>query len=329
MRELVLILPDLFSLDTAAAVGRPFACTALRFAPARAVPGGWRSVLARGLGREELALIEPASTVAAAADAPLDAWLATPLHWVAGLTSVHLPEHGQLRLASEELNELARAFADEFARDGLALRPLAGDTLLLEGLTGVAATTAEPVRLYGQSVYAQLPSGLDANLLRQLMSEIEMWLHGLPLNQRRSARGLPSISTLWLWGGGAPPRNAPAVAAAEPRWSLVCSDDVWVASCAALAQAVHLPLPTSFDVVSEAAARHAAESVVMVTPTLPQGLAHIEQCYLAAAAAALADGRLERLTLVTPDRACSVHSGDRWRWWRPRREWWSVLTEQA
>lgn len=326
MRELVLILPDLFVQDDALAAEA--ACeTSLRFAPAQAV-GGWRRLLARGLGREELGLLEPACVVAAATGAELDAWLATPLHWVAGLTTVHLPQYGRLRLDPDEARLLTEAFARQFGADGLALK-VCGSDFLLEGLGALAAQTADPATLFGQSLREQLPGGADGEVLRSLMSEIEMWLHGLPLNAQRSARGLPVMSSLWLWGGGVAPRVAPQAEPAPRRWSFVCSDDSWVAACAHLAQIEAIPLPLSYLEISSAAISSEVDIAIAVTPTLPLGLAAIDERYVAPAAAALASGTLLKLTLVTTDRACSVQSVDRWRWWRPRRKWWATLMEQA
>jgi len=48
-----------------------------------------------------------------------------------------------------------------------------------------------------------LPQGRDAVRWRALGNEIQMLLHGHVLNQARMTAGLPPVSGLWLWGGGA------------------------------------------------------------------------------------------------------------------------------
>jgi hypothetical protein len=46
-----------------------------------------------------------------------------------------------------------------------------------------------------------LPQGADAPRLRQLMSEMEMWLFEHPA-VGTPARGAQPVNALWLWGGG-------------------------------------------------------------------------------------------------------------------------------
>jgi len=68
--------------------------------------GGWRPRLARALGRDDLADMPPAAIVMArtcASQPPASTvWLATPLHLIAGLTSLHLDRRSLLRLSEAE-----------------------------------------------------------------------------------------------------------------------------------------------------------------------------------------------------------------------------------
>ena len=94
MRDLVLVLPDLFLADSDAFDrARAGGLTRLRFAQASPLRGGWRGLLARGMGRADLMVVDPADVVAAALgpppgsppDEPRDPWLVAPLHLMAGL----------------------------------------------------------------------------------------------------------------------------------------------------------------------------------------------------------------------------------------------------
>lgn len=54
----------------------------------------------------------------------------------------------------------------------------------------------------GRPIAGQLPRGPEARHWARLLNEIQMLFHHSEVNQRREAAGLPTISGLWLWGGG-------------------------------------------------------------------------------------------------------------------------------
>jgi hypothetical protein len=53
-----------------------------------------------------------------------------------------------------------------------------------------------------RDVKAYQPQGGDAMRWQRVANEIQMLLHGHPINQAREVQGLPAINSLWLWGGG-------------------------------------------------------------------------------------------------------------------------------
>ena len=222
MRDLVLILPDLFLFDSDAASARGPGLARLRFARPTPLRGGWRGLLARGLGRADLVAVDPAEVVAAeigASDPPgeggSDPWLLSPLHLVPGLKTVHLAPGGLLRLPAEEAADLCVGFARDLGGDALRLRPAGSAGFLLEGLDAAGALTVEPSRLLGGALDEALPGGAGGAALRAFLTECEMWLHALPLNRQRASRGEPPVTTLWPWGGGQPLREPLAVSRGE------------------------------------------------------------------------------------------------------------------
>lgn len=344
MRDLVLVLPDLFLSDSDALHrARADGLTRLRFAQASPLRGGWRGLLARGLGRADLMWVDPADVVAAALgpssgappDGPLDPWLVTPLHLMAGLKTVHLAAEGVLRLPPDEAAALAAAHDAEFGADGLTLRPAGAAGFLLEGLgAAVGAVATEPERLAGGALDDALPGGAGGPALRAWMTEAEMWLHALPLNRRREARGEPRVTTLWPWGGGDPRReplaaSVPGAAADAARWARVWSDDAWVSALGALAGAEVQPLPQDDGqgVALESLLAAAETSVCAVVPVTGRGIAAFDREFIAPAARALQEGRLGRLTLAANDRAVRVERADRWRVWRPQRDLLEAVAE--
>lgn len=341
MRDLVLVLPDLTLHDGATGTARAAALTRLRFAQASLLRGGWRGLLARGMGRPDLMAVDPAEVVsaamadpdaaAAAPDAPRDPWLVAPLHLVAGLTTVHLTPGGLLRLPPDEAQELAAAYRHVFGGEGLSLRPAGGAGFLLEGLAAaIGAVAVEPQRLLAGTLDDALPGGPGGPALRAWIAETEMWLHGLPLNRRREVRGEPRVTTLWPWGGGNPLREPLQVlpeagAPQAARWPRVWSDDAWVAALGRLAALRVEPLPAADAFETLLAVPEDAGCAVV--PVAPEGLEALDQAFIAPAARALQQGRLERLTVAAEDRAVRVAGTDRWRIWRPRRDLLTAVAE--
>jgi hypothetical protein len=46
--------------------------------------------------------------------------------------------------------------------------------------------------------------------LTRWLNEVQMFLHGHPVNEAREACGKPVVNSLWLWGGGRQPAAQPA-----------------------------------------------------------------------------------------------------------------------
>ncbi len=59
--------------------------------------------------------------------------------------------------------------------------------------------------LHGHRPDTFLPAGDAATGHRRLVSEVEMALHGHPLNAEREAAGERPVNSLWFWGGGTVP----------------------------------------------------------------------------------------------------------------------------
>ena len=340
MRELVVILPDFFSISSDAH-GAAASAVALPRLPqleellaraTRTALPDWRAWL-----RERVAgaSLSPASTVAAAWGLPTDPahhyWLATPVHLFAGLDSVRLHPQGLLRLGGAEqqrlVSDFATVFADSpwrlFARDQRELL-LAGPALLAGG--------ADPATLLGADPSAGLPRGADAATLKRLGSEIELWLHEHPVNLERQRDGQQPVTALWLWGNksaGAlpcPPRHRYAHTAL-PR---LAGEDTYAAAlwqqCGASASAASAPAGA---LTADTALNDARGAVILQWVAEPPGLAAIleqlERRWCLPVRTALATRRLSALYLLT---GTHVHALSGWalaRIWRARRPWWQLL----
>ena len=292
-------------------------------AKATARESSWREAVAQAieceaLARCEVATVLEAARAAAAGVAPQSAcWVATPLHLLPGLTQVHAPLDAVLHLPQDEADELTQQFHRVFGSDtALRLLPAGSAGFLLHGLQVDSVTSLEPAALRGRNLEQGQPQGAGASRLRALMSEIEMWLHDLPLNRRRELRGMPSISTLWLWGAGHSGVAWPS--AASHRIADCVSEDPWVEAACELLGLPHRSLPQTAEALWQDP-RWAAEPAALRVVVRPGwDLADLECDWLSPLCRALSDGRLDRVRIESADQSLSLFRADRWRLWRKR-----------
>lgn len=126
-------------------------------------------------------------------------WRLTPCHLHLGLDHAILVDPGQLELAADEADALARTIAPLFDAAALALRwPTPGAWF---ALGEPWALRAWPWTLAsGRNVIAWQPTGDAARAWRRLLTEIQMSWHDHPVNLARAARGARPVNALWLDG---------------------------------------------------------------------------------------------------------------------------------
>jgi hypothetical protein len=144
------------------------------------------------------------------------AWMATPVHLLAGMTSIHLDRRSILRLDPSDQAALTADFQRVFHDSGFHLQPLeAGDFLML-GPQMTIAETSEPARFVGASMAEAQRADASIPALLRLGAELEMWLHDHAINEGRRRRGELPVTALWLWGGGPVPARGGIVGVAYP-----------------------------------------------------------------------------------------------------------------
>ena len=339
MREIVIVVRDLYlepelaarsAADATVLGAAPGIEELARFGDRAPLPEGWRAWTARWLALPQYAGAPDAGVAAAALeDAPAagTVWLATPVHLIAGMSSLHFDRRSVLRLPEGELDRLAVSFRETFHGSGFDLRPLGGGELLLTGPeVSLGVTTTEPARLLLTSVAEGLPMGGGARALRQLGAEIEMWLHGHAVNDERARRGALTVATLWLWGGGAPVVFRPEIPETAPRETLDAGygSDAYLRGLWRLAGGETRPLPVDWMAVIGEPRAQRALAVVEVAEllhangswSLADAVADIDRRLISPSLAALRRGKLERLVLLANDRRLTLRPADRWRLWR-------------
>jgi hypothetical protein len=228
--------------------------------------------------------------------------MATPVHYVAEMSSVRLPQGGILSLTQAGADTLALDFNRVW--NGSGVRLAAGRSAQPYCIFDQAlrVTTRDPQDVLGRHIEGYLPTGADAPRLRQLMSEIEMWLFEHSANGTRAELKLPPISGFWLWGGGAPLSSLPAVQGS------IVGDDIF------------------FNAL-RAVANEKSDGGVIIAAQAPgsDGWNAVELGWLKDAVAQLRAGRISRLEVSAGDRCFSLSARAMRRIWRRSKPWWEMF----
>ena len=278
---------------------------------------------------------------APAPGAPSTLWLATPVHLIAGLTSLHLDRRSLLQLSAAELEGFAADFNQTFGGDdpaaALRLRPLLpSGQFLLQAPANLKATTTEPALALVTDLEASLPKGPQAAPFKRLGAELEIWLHSHPLNEARRRRGELPVSTLWLWGGGPAPTPAHGASGPGARQdsasrpepaTVVFGNDAYLVGLSGVSGVDVRALPAELAQVIAHTQAQRALVVTELTPllhaqphwTVFDAVADLDHRYMAPALTALTDGRLQGVSFIANNVELRVERGDRLKFWRRRR----------
>jgi hypothetical protein len=252
------------------------------------------------------------------------AYIATPVHYVAEMDNVRLHAAGVLSLSASE----ALALAGDFERlwHDAGIRLLAGRTGALYCVADrpMPAITEDPQQIQGRHIEHHLPAGPAAPRLRQLMSEIEMWLFEHPVNRARISQAVPAVSALWLWG------CADVVSSLPPVDGWAAGDDPFFRAFGARPDTPHaVDTPRGADAPRAVGADDeprpgSGVAVIDVAPGAAEW-GDIESRWLERSVADLRSGRIARLELSAADRKFIVSARWRRRFWRRPRPWWECF----
>jgi hypothetical protein len=241
---------------------------------------------------------DTAALDAAAADA---VWVcvATPVHYVAEMTSVRLSQDGMLSLTPAGADTLAADFNRVWKGSGIHMTAARSAQLFCTFDRDLQVVTRDPEDVLGRHIEEFLPSGADAARLQQLISETEMWLFEHEVNRARTQLDLPVINGLWFWGGGAPIASLPDVQG----WT--AGDDLFF---------------NAFSVPRD----EKRPSGVVAAGCVPGGEQWdaLESRWLRPAIDQLRAGKIQRLQLSAADRCFSVTARGLRRFWRRKKPWW-------
>ncbi len=125
---------------------------------------------------------------------------ADPVHCEAGMKDVTLTQSVR-DLGKAETDELITLLNQHFGEDGLHFFAANREQWYLQLPEKETLKTTVLADVQGRNIFPSIPSSTDRNWLA-LQNEVQMLLHSANLNQTREISGLPSVNSLWFWGGG-------------------------------------------------------------------------------------------------------------------------------
>jgi hypothetical protein len=246
-------------------------------------------------------------------------WLcADPVHLRFHHERIVLADAGAFDLDLDEAQQLTSALNTEFADIG-HFHAADARRWYLRLHTPVEHDVAPLSAIAGRRIDSNLPTG-DATLIRWL-NEVQMFLHGHPINEQRATQGKPAINSLWLWGGGA---LAPA--------GQMPFSDIWSDSplASGLAQAGNTPLHGHPETFAAFLPEAGSRPLVVLDQLLPRvlyedgegwrsALEKLETDWFVPLKKALG-GKIKQLDLIAPtiygELRCTLTGCERWKVWK-------------
>ena len=300
--RLVLALPHLLALDPAILARMPGLARIAASADAPlCVEAGLEAACVAAAGAPaDASLAHLAATGAGFDPGTATVLFADPVTLVAGRDDILF--RGRVDdLADSDARTLVAMLNAHFESDGIVFHTPRPDAWFVTADTARTLTTTPPTAIRG-AIYPHLPRGDAAKSWRRWLSEMQMLLHEHAINAKRERTGLAPVTGVWIWGGG------------RQDWQDPLPGTVWIAPAGRAGDAVRglarragrtaIAPPASLAAVDGAAGVHA----VLPPAHTADDVAALDTAWLAPAAAALARGTLDAITLI------GDAGGAAWRW---------------
>jgi hypothetical protein len=251
-------------------------------------------------------------------------WLrCDPVHLRVNGDQLVLAEHRVFEISQGEAEGFTDALNRHFAEDGFVFYPLRPERWYLRAPVSSDILTTPLGEAVGRHIDPLLPRGPEALVWHRLFNEIQMLLHGVPLNADRESGGALTINSVWLWGVGRLP-----TAIGRPYALVVTDDPVARGLASAAGSATASPDRGLQQVIAD----QPRGEVLLYDPTLDllraysdeagvaATLERLEQSVFAPLLAALKRGAVERVRIVTfagTHGVCFESTrASLWRFWR-------------
>jgi hypothetical protein len=164
-------------------------------------------VIAQALGWQGGDGALPWAAHAAAADGidtgPLAWGLLSPVHWQLGREHLTMGDPQALGLDADTSRAYLEALRPLFESEGWRCEWGAPTRWYVAHASLAALPTASLDRVIGRNPDLWMPAHPGTRALQRLLSEVQMLLHGHPLNEAREAAGREPLNSVWLSGCGA------------------------------------------------------------------------------------------------------------------------------
>jgi len=132
-------------------------------------------------------------------------YCADPVYLKADRDQVHLSHPASVQIQDSEADALIDAFNQLFKEDGIQLWHYSAgagsaERWYLRSEKPWQLTTTPLDKSEGRGIRELMPQGADALRWSKVIAELEMLFFAHPVNLRRSERGEPLVSSIWLWG---------------------------------------------------------------------------------------------------------------------------------
>jgi hypothetical protein len=254
-----------------------------------------------------------------------DYWLrADPVHLRAERGQLTLSASSALELSLVDAGALTQALTAHFSGDGVVFQAVRPHRWYVRFAAAPRLQNVALAQAIGRNIDSLLPSGADGKRFVRLFNETQMVLFSHPLNEVREAAGLPTVNSVWFWGGGNLPGSFRKA-----------FGKIWATEEVACSFGQVSGTPT------EALPETGAAWLSSATPAIQCGLVldqlrgcaqqgdlyrwretlqRLESNWFAPLLAALKEGKIKRLTLTAfgEDRMheVSMPRGALWRFWR-------------
>ncbi|MBK1690871.1 hypothetical protein [Ectothiorhodospira mobilis] len=262
------------------------------------------------------------------ADPGADAWAcADPVHLQVGTDDLILNDAARLELSPAQAAGLVAELNAHFGeRIGGMEAPDPAHWQLRLPDTAPPLDSAPLSLAMGGRIQRLLPGGgerADHEWVRRL-TEIQMVLDAARVNGERTARGLPAVNSLWLWGAGALPGPPPS-----PPLAAAFGDIPLLRGLCRWSGVTQQPLPDHADALWAALEAHSGRGAVLVLlDPLQRAAAYddieawmatlegLERAWFAPLRARLRRGVLQELQVHADAQGLRLGRGAAWRLWR-------------
>lgn len=254
-------------------------------------------------------------------------WLrADPVYVMPDRDTAVLVAHDEISLAEHEVNKIVEDINQHFVDEPWHLHAPHVQRWYLQLAKPTEISTTVLNNVLGQDINPVLPEGKDSEYWHRCLNELQMLLHGHPVNFERESRGQYPVNSLWLWGHGSLPAVSPV------KINKVYGEDILIQGLAKLHNLAVTPLtdylePEMFsddsfiylDIFSSSARNGDIYSYL-------KALKFLNDALLRPFNQALKAGKIKKIRLLTNQLTMTLTPKLLRRWWKLPRNYskWSV-----